>query len=157
VAINKPKPMRHVRIGQKILKLRLTEGELKTIQHLASGSTSASVLDRLINMLPQQIAERVHDAIVAAGDAVAQAEDAVEETEELALELPRVKKKDKKEKKDAEEATSDTPDDNPSPEPTEDSEDGSSGQGGSGSEGEGSSGEQEEDPDQSTVDPLMPR
>ena len=154
VSTTRDKSLRHVRIGQKILKLRLTAGELRTIQKLAGGSTSASVLDQLINMLPQQIAQRVHDAIVAAGNVVAEAEEKADDV--LALELPRVKKKAKKAKKNAEQTT-DEPTQEPSPEPSEDSQDGSSEEGGkSGSKDKNRSAEEEKDPDQTPIGQLKP-
>jgi hypothetical protein len=146
---NKTKEMRHVRIGKKVLKLRLTEVELKTIQQLASRSSSASVLDKLIELLPQQLAERVHDAMVAAENVVAEVEETADETDELALDLPRVKKKVKKEENnDAEQTPDGTAESEPSPEPSEEPEDGSSG-GGGGNDPDDENGDgAEEDPDQ---------
>jgi hypothetical protein len=149
VVANKTKEMRHVRIGKKVLKLRLTEVELKTIQQLASRSSSASVLDKLIELLPQQLAERVHDAMVAAENVVAEVEETADETDELALDLPRVKKKVKKEENnDAEQTPDGTAESEPSPEPSEEPEDGSSG-GGGGNDPDDENGDgAEEDPDQ---------
>lgn len=153
-AAPRDKELHHVRIGKKVLKLRLTSVELKTIQQLASRSTSASVLDQLIELLPQQLAERVHNAIVAAAATVEEVEEAAETPDELALELPRVKKKVKEKKKDTEGTTEETAEDEPSPEPSESPEDGSSeDNGGNNPEDENRNGDEE--PDQLPIPPLQ--
>ena len=60
--------LRPVNIGR--LKLMLSMSELRTIRELAGGSMNESGLADIIGLLPDQLAEKVQDAIVIATDTV---------------------------------------------------------------------------------------
>ena len=100
--------LRRVNIGR--VKLMLSMSELRTLRELAGGSVDESGLADLIGLLPDQLAEKVQEAIVIAADTVEQV------TEEVKVaEVPDLRAERRKARKAARaEAEAE-----PTPEPSE--------------------------------------
>ena len=103
--------LRRVNIGR--VKLMLSMSELRTLRELAGGSVDESGLADLIGLLPDQLAEKVQEAIVIASDTVEQA------TEEVKVaEVPDLRAERRKAARKAARAEAEA-DPEPTPEPSE--------------------------------------
>ena len=102
--------LRRVNIGR--LKLMLSRSELATIRALAGGAVDESGLTDIIGLLPDVLAEKVHQAFVIAGDTVDEVAEAVKVADLVDLRAER-----RKARKAAAEAKAQ--EEQPTPEPSE--------------------------------------